>query len=98
MGRAEQMYIGSSEKGDHRESEEIASLTNVHNKKDVKKIGENSQGYNIYEFKYIPPYQDVTDDTVYVGVMADEVHEGAKFTKDGIYHVDYKQIDLKGFI
>ena len=38
MGRAEQMYIGSSEKGDHRESEEIASLTNVHNRKDVKKL------------------------------------------------------------
>ena len=38
MGRAEQMYIGASEKGAHRESEEIASLTNVHNKKDVKKL------------------------------------------------------------
>lgn len=67
-------------------------------KKDINKIGENSQGYNIYEFKYIPPYQDATDDTVYVGVMADEVHSDAVYEKSGVQHVDYSQIDLEGFL
>ena len=67
-------------------------------KKNITKIGENSQGYNIYEFQYIDPYQDATDDTVYVGVMADEVHSDAVQEKDGIQHVDYSQIDLEGFI
>ena len=67
-------------------------------KKDIVKIGENSQGYNIYEFKYVPPYQDATDNSIYVGVMADEVHQDAVTVKDGIQHVDYSQIDLEGFI
>ena len=67
-------------------------------KKDVIKIGTNSQGYNIYEFKYIAPYQDVTDDTIYIGVMADEVHKDAVHMKAGIQHVDYSQIDLEGFL
>ena len=92
MKQSRNMMIGGAFSG------MFGGLSDRRVKKDVKKIGENSQGYNIFEFKYIPPYQDVTDDTVYVGVMADEVHEGAKFMKDGIYHVDYKQIDLKGFI
>ena len=67
-------------------------------KENVKKVGVNSQGYNVYKFRYIEPYQNKLDNTVHIGVMADEIPEHLTLKYNGITRVDYSKIDLGGFI
>jgi len=62
-------------------------------KKNIKRIGQSIDGYNIYKFEYLD------DDKEWIGVLAEEVFKkkpSAVVRMDnGFYGVDYKQIDVE---
>ncbi len=62
-------------------------------KKNIKKIGQSIDGYNIYKFEYLD------DDKEWIGVLAEEVLKkkpSAVVRMDhGFFGVDYKQIDVE---
>ena len=68
-------------------------------KKDITKLGTNSQGYNIYQFKYKSDTGLNLDTSNYhIGVMADEIHPSLVSTHKGYSIVDYSGIDMRGWI
>jgi hypothetical protein len=76
----------------------LAGMSDRRMKKDIKLLGKNSQDYNVYQFRYIYPLQDIEDKTLHVGVMADELPKELTYIKNNINYVHYENIDLKGFI
>jgi len=61
-------------------------------KKNIKKIGQSIDGYNIYKFEYLD------DDKEWIGVLAEEVFKKKPSAvvrgDNGYLAVDYKQIDV----
>ena len=61
-------------------------------KKNIKKIGQSIDGYNIYKFEYLD------DDKEWIGVLAEEVFKkkpsAVTYGDNGYLAVDYHQIDV----
>ena len=62
-------------------------------KKNIKKIGQSIDGYNIYKFEYLD------DDKEWIGVLAEEVFKkkpsAVAYGDHGYLTVDYHQIDVE---
>ena len=63
-------------------------ISDVRLKEDISFKTKSPSGLNIYTFKYIG------DDTVYEGVMAQEVPWASREDKDGYLRVDYSKVDV----
>lgn len=59
-------------------------------KREINRVGETPSGIPVYDFKYLD------HDTVYRGVMADEVvqviPEAVSYDDDGFARVDYSKV------
>jgi len=64
-------------------------MSDIRLKKDITRVGTSPDGHSIYNFRYIDG-----DETMYQGVMAQEVPEAAHFNPAGYWMVDYSKIDV----